>query len=192
MPRPAKTRSNSGLSLILAGLLLISLALLYRLHQSRILSFSSTVLADKSFTDQKITGARPVKISIPTIKLNLNIAEAAIVNGTWDISFTGASHLVNSANPGTPGNIIIYGHNKNSLFGPIRWLSVGDTIHITDQTGQIHPYQISQTLTTTPENIQYILPKSEEILTLYTCTGLFDSQRFIVLARPLTPPQSQK
>ena len=33
--------------------------------------------------------------------------------------------------------------------------------------------------------IEYVLPKNNETLTLYTCTGFADTDRYIVVAKPL-------
>ena len=130
------------------------------------------------------TGPAPVKIDIPKVNLHLPVSETTVTDGTWEISPDGASHWDNSANPGEAGNIVIYGHNKTNLFGPIRWLSLGDEIILTDAQGNEHNYRITETVTVPPTQTEYILPKDEEILTLYTCTGLFDSQRYLVIAKP--------
>ncbi|MDZ4229403.1 MAG: sortase, partial [Patescibacteria group bacterium] len=120
---------------------------------------------------------------IPQINLHLPITEATVTDGSWEISPDGASHWDNSANPGETGNIVIYGHNKTNLFGPIRWLSLGEEVTITDADGNEHRYRITETATVSPNQIEYIQPKNEETLTLYTCTGLFDSQRYVVIAK---------
>ena len=118
------------------------------------------------------------------MRLSLDISEGAIVDGVWQISKVGASHLNVSANPGEGGNIVIYGHNKNSLFGPIRWIEKGAEIEINDENGNKYSYVVSETLEVSPDKIEYVLPKNEEILTLYTCSGFLDSKRYIVIARP--------
>jgi LPXTG-site transpeptidase (sortase) family protein len=107
-----------------------------------------------------------------------------IKNGVWETSSDGASHLDKSGNPGGGDNIVIYGHNKNSIFGPIRWLTSGKIINITDENGKIFTYNISKIIEVTPEDIDYVLPKNKEVLTLYTCSGILDSKRFIIVANP--------
>jgi len=117
--------------------------------------------------------------------MDLSISEAEITDGTWEVSFEGASHWSNSANPGRGGNIVIYGHNKRHLFGPIRWLETGDQIELVNSEGKVFKYEVSEYFITKRDDVSHVLAKDEEVLTLYTCTGWFDSQRHIVQARPV-------
>ena len=166
------------LGLIFWGALFIFIFAGYRVYSLRILSFGTPTVSVVA------TGPSPVKIEIPKVSLNLPITETTVSDGTWEISPDGASHWDNSTNPGQNGNIVIYGHNKTNLFGPIRWLNLGEEIIVTDADGGKHLYTITQTATVSPDQVDFILPKDEETLTLYTCTGLFDSQRYIVIAKP--------
>ncbi len=177
-PRRLKT-AGPGFKLIFLGLLLWLVFGVFRLYQSKILSFSGQLAS------QTPTGPAAVRIAIPKVDLSLPLTEATVTDNTWEISETGASHWDNSSNPGDNGNIVIYAHNKTNLFGPIRWLNVGDEIVLTAADGSEHIYRITQTLTVSPNQTEYILPKAEETLTLYTCTGFFDSQRYLVIAKPI-------
>lgn len=125
------------------------------------------------------------RVKIDKVGLDLAVEPAVISDGTWEVSATGASHWSNSANPGQGGNIVIYGHNKNNLFGPIRWLNLGDKIEITDKNENKYEYIIKQIVTTNPDQVEYVLPTEEETLTLYTCTGFFDKDRYLVISRPV-------
>jgi len=173
------TQEKQGLVFLILGLFLIALFSGWRFYNARILSFKTDNVSASSETQS----SNPVSISIPAIELALPVEESAIVDGVWQISYQGASHLDKSADPGEGGNIVIYGHNKNLLFGPIRWLKEGDLIEIRNEEGVLYNYRVVKTVITTPDDIEYVLPKSEEILTLYTCTGLLDSKRHIVLAK---------
>ena len=170
-----------GLNLILAGILLLALSLLWRVHNSNNLSFPTRNLAELEAQLKK--GVKPVKITIPAVNLSLDVAEAVLVNGKWQVWEGKANHLATSANPGGGGNIVIYGHNKNSVFGPIRWLTVGQEVELTNEKGKTFSYKIDQTVEVEPSEISYVSAKNVELLTLYTCSGLFDTKRFIVIAR---------
>ena len=170
---------GAGLRLIFLGLSLWFLFGIYRIYELKILSFSGQIAS------QIPSGPTAVQINIPKINLSSPVTEATVTDGTWEISPDGASHWNNSANPGNGNNVVIYSHNKTNLFGPIRWLELDDEIVLTDADGNEHRYQISETLTVSPKQTKYILPKNEETLTLYTCTGLFDSQRYLVIAKPI-------
>ena len=176
-----RTEKRQSLICLFSGLFLISIFIGWRFYNARILSFKT----DNVSASAETQSSNPISISISSIGLTLPVEESAIVDGVWQISYQGASHLDKSADPGEGGNIVIYGHNKNLLFGPIRWLKEGDLIEITDESGTLYSYRVVKTVITTPDDIEYVLPKSEEILTLYTCTGFLDSKRLIVVAKRL-------
>jgi LPXTG-site transpeptidase (sortase) family protein len=174
-----KKAQKKGLSYIFIGLLFVLIFIIWRIDKGNAYSFN---VKDTSLKVDVKKGSKPVKLSIPSVKLNLDVKEASIKDGVWQIWEDSANHLDSSANPGGGGNIVIYGHNKNRIFGPIRWLTNGQTIELTDENGKKRIYGITKIVETTPNDINYVLPKSKETLTLYTCSGLFDSKRFIVVA----------
>ncbi|AKM79525.1 MAG: Peptidase C60 sortase A and B [Candidatus Beckwithbacteria bacterium GW2011_GWB1_47_15] len=175
-------QQKHGIYLIFSGVLLVLVFASWRWHESRILAFN------RQFEVVETSGVAPVAIKIPKVNIDLAVTEATITDNTWEISATGASHWDNSANPGEGGNIVIYGHNKTNLFGPIRWVSPGEIIEVTGADGKVYEYKITETVITEPNDVAYVLPKDKETLTLYTCTGLFDSKRYIVVAEPYNEP----
>jgi len=40
--------------------------------------------------------------------------------------------------------------------------------------------QVKEIVEVKPDQVEYLLPTSEETLTLYTCSGFMDQKRFIV------------
>jgi len=177
-------RKNYPLLLIFLGFVFISFTGGYRIYSQRILSFSTT---PKSF-QKGDTGDQnkniPGRINIPKVNISLPVDISTIENGVWQISDTRASFLDISAGLGQGGNTVIYGHNKTSIFGPIRWLKKGDEIELIDRAGESHKYEIAETVVVNPDAIDYVEPKDKETLTIYTCTGVFDSKRFIIVAYP--------
>lgn len=174
------SQKKKGLGLIGLGFCFIIIVAGWRIHNSNILAFDQQAVVNQPTHNSTVSS-----ISIPKVGLHLSVDEAAVSNGDWEISSTQANHWNTSANPGENGNIVLYAHNKTSLFGPIRWLNQGDTIELLDHSNRTHTYIITDTVTTTPDDISYVLPRDEEMVTLYTCTGFFDSQRYIVVARPV-------
>lgn len=126
----------------------------------------------------------PTEITIPKVEINLPIEETAINRGVWQISEKGASHLTISARPGEKGAIIMYSHNTNERFGPIRWLSIGDNIEIKTADGKNHVYKITQTMTVSPNKMDIFTQQKGETLIIYTCDGFADLQRFVLIAKP--------
>ena len=165
--------------LLLAGLFLIGIFSLYRFYQARILSFNAQEITKFSST----TGIKPVYIKIYPIGVDVAIKEAIIKDGVWAIYPDEAGHLATSAGIGDIGNMIIYGHNKDSVLGPIRWIKNGAKIEILGDNGKTYNYEVVKTDTVNPDNLQYILPQNKEVLTLYTCTGFLDGKRFVVIAK---------
>lgn len=132
---------------------------------------------------EKDTNKLPQKIIIPVHNIDLSIEEAEILNGEWEISATGASYLFQSALPGEKGNVIIYAHNRNHLFGPLRRIKKGEEVFIKNKKEEVFVYEIVETKVVSPDQIEVLLPTEEPTLTLYTCFGFLDSKRFVVVGK---------
>lgn len=169
------------LFLIFLGFLLMSFAAGYRFYSERILSFSDIPTVEASENQKNI----PTRITIPKVKIDVPVEVSSIQGGVWGISNHGASFLDISAGMGSGGNIVMYGHNKAKIFGYIRNLKKDDLIELQDREGAKHVYKVDFIKVVEPTNISYVEPKDKETLTLYTCTGLFDSKRHIVVAYPI-------
>lgn len=133
---------------------------------------------------QKIvtSGQAPTHIAISDLGINLPVYQAAIIHNVWPTSSTGAEYLTSSPVPGDRGNSIIYAHDWMSLFGPLRSAKVGQKVVVTypDKTKKI--FVIAYT-SIVPYNQSSILAQSTDTrITLYTCTGFLDSQRFVAVA----------
>lgn len=168
-----------GLILIFVGLVCFGIIFSFKAYQQSILSFSE-VPELKEETSEDLF---PTQILIPKVRIALPIFPAKARGETWEISEEGASFLRGSGIPGQPGNMVIYGHNKNRLLGPIRWLEAGDQVKITNRQKEEFIYEVVETKVVSPQNIEVLSDTAEAILTLYTCTGFLERQRFIVVAR---------
>lgn len=133
----------------------------------------------------KVQKPKPTSISIPSLSIDLPVTDAAIKNGEWQVSSTGASHLETSANPGEGGNIVIYGHNLLKIFGKLGNLKLGDKIYVTNENGEQTTYIAEEKKVVFPDEVESVLPTETEQLTVYTCTGFADSQRLVFIAKPL-------
>ena len=171
-----------NLGFVVVGLVLILSTVVYRFYDIRRLSFAAS--ADQ-LTITAHTQAPAKTIRLPKRFVTLDIVQTAIVDGVWQIHDTVANHLDISANPGEGGNIVIYGHNSTEVFGPLRWMSIGEEIEITGSDDVVHTYIVDKIVETNPDDITWILPKATETLTLYTCSGLLNTKRHIVIAHPI-------
>jgi LPXTG-site transpeptidase (sortase) family protein len=179
----SKSRSTPWfpIFLIFIGVLLVSLWGLHKFTYNRALSISEKILS--SYTKQKTGTALPIHIGIGT-RISLPVVEAGRENGVWAISQTSANHVRQSALPNEKGNIIIYGHNLNKIFGYLMDTKEGDIIRIRMTDGTLHKYKVESTQYVSPSQTALLAPTHEEVLTVYTCAGLFDSLRFVVRAKP--------
>lgn len=179
LKRKTKRISLQTKSLFLIGFLLVIIPIFFYVNEGvQLAFFTPKVIAVKS------TYPLPTKIMIPAVGINLPITETAINHGVWQVADDAISHLTISARPGEIGTIILYGHNTNDRFGPIRWLSVGQTIVMQTKDSKTHTYKIVETKDVAPSDVSVLLPTNQEKLILYTCDGFADLQRFIVVAVP--------
>jgi LPXTG-site transpeptidase (sortase) family protein len=120
------------------------------------------------------------------------ISDGTLIGNTWTLSDTAAVYLIQSARPNTPGNSIIYGHNTREMMGNIRALKGYETITLTLSDGTKKDYKIKEMRQVTPESVSYILPTDHEVLTLFTCAGFADKDRFVVRAWPIDSTISKR
>lgn len=125
----------------------------------------------------------PTDIKISSLGLNLSVTLGKINNSNWDISETGATYLAGSGVIGDKGNAVIYGHNENNLMGPIRWVKPGTVIEVKNAQGESFRYEVTETTIVNPDQIEVLKQSSDSRITLYTCTGYMDQQRFVVVAK---------
>lgn len=126
---------------------------------------------------------QPIKIKIGTL-IDLSIESQVYKDGTWTIPEKSAAHLVNSAYPFEPNNIIVYGHNTWHVFGKLKQVTKADIIALVLANGSTREYEITEIIEITPDKTEYLQPTSEETLTIYTCSGWMDSKRLIIRAKP--------
>ncbi len=167
--------------LIVMGGLLLTLWGLHKFTYNRALSISEKLLS--TYKTQKTETALPIHIGIGT-RISLPVVEAGRENGVWAVSRTSANHVKQSALPNEKGNIIIYGHNLNKIFGYLMDIKVWDVIRIRMTDGTLHKYKVEETHYVSPSDTALLAPTREEVLTVYTCAGIFDSLRFVVRAKP--------
>ena len=125
----------------------------------------------------------PILLKTPSLGFNLKVEETGIMNGEWQVPVSNLGHLAVSARPGEGDNIVIYGHNKKSIFGKLGQMKAGDIVVVESEEGKEWEYQVIEKIVVNPDRMDLVGKTDEEILTLYTCTGWLDSKRLIVRAR---------
>lgn len=166
--------------IIVFGIFFIFLSLLLRIYLNSRLSFKGSYPKK-----QESIGVIPSRIIIESVGVDLPIYESRIVDGVWQVAGDAANHLAVSARIGESGNMVIYAHNKKSMFGPLRYLKKDDLINVVGHDSARYSYKVDTLMEVAPSDIKYVLPGDDEKLTIYTCSGFADSKRFIVVAKPL-------
>lgn len=106
-------------------------------------------------------------------------------DGQWRIPSAAAGYITESGVPGFPGNVVLYGHNNRAVFGFFPSVRSGDRFQLLLSNQHIREYEVFETLVTDPSDVSVLSPSEQEIVTMYTCTGLFDRQRLVLRARPI-------
>ncbi len=150
-------------------------------YQQRILSFETAVPGPVIIADRP---SPPSRLVIPALDLSLPIAPARIIDGVWQTSDETISHLEITARPQELGNMVMYGHNTQSLLGRLPGIKLNDEISIVNEEGLTLSYTVKKLSVVKPDDVKAVQPTESEKLTLYTCVGWFDSERFIVEAWP--------
>lgn len=155
--------------------------------------------------------ARASRLTIPALQLDVPVVDVGwqiVTHATgqrtteWEIAVNAAGHHLNSAAPGTAGNVVISGHNNTggAVFAaisrdrdqPAPQLVPGSMITVFADDGQQYDYQVNKVDLVAEENVplaqrlanaRYLEPTREPTLTLITCwppDGF--SHRIIVVA----------
>ncbi len=132
----------------------------------------------------KKTTVVPKRIVIQSISVDLPIVPSKIIKKEMETTMKGVSYLDLSPVPGQMGNSILYGHNFDALLGRLPRIKPGDTIVITYSDKSQKSFTVNYTQVVTPKQVNIIEPTADKRLTIYTCTGFFDSQRFVAVAFP--------
>lgn len=106
-----------------------------------------------------------------------------------------------SARPGEGENVVLWGHvlrfkaapNIPAPFGRLKELEVGATVVLYDAQGVSRSYRVTEKVWATPEQVEYILPRGRELLTMVSCIGdkvVVDNSvemtnRLITIAEPI-------
>jgi LPXTG-site transpeptidase (sortase) family protein len=126
----------------------------------------------------------PTRIEIPRLSVHLPIYGANLDNNHWETTEIGVSYLVSSPAPGQVGNSVMYGHNWPNLLGNLRHIVPGDEIVIHMGEEPIK-FAVTYTMVVPGSNTTVYQETADTRLTLYTCTGFFDKDRFVVVAHPV-------
>jgi hypothetical protein len=135
--------------------------------------------------------AAPHSASRPALPAHIYIPwriDAGITAGGWldDHWVTDDRHLTYIRDSGRPTEdrpLVLYGHNTRSLLGNIRVLTGNENITLTTTDGHQYLYLIEKIKEVSPDDTAFLNSVQGDRLVMYTCSGFWDSKRFIVVAR---------
>lgn len=167
--------------LLLIGVLFLSLAILL------IANRYTPILPTQSASSLVIQpgSTLPTHVQIESNGPQLELLPAKIENSQWETTESGVSILTNPEYLGlSKSTMVLYGHNWPRLFGPLHTLKKNSTISV-KIGGRWKQYEVSKTHVVAPTDLGVLYTLPPDSIVMYTCTGILDRKRLIVLATPL-------
>ena len=186
--KSSKRKNNLSFLKLTAGLLIfvVGIVLIFNKDTGNQLLSSSfenePVKANELILNNEVTGDVPHRIIIPSLKINLEVKEANIVNGYWEVFEDTAGWGRGSAFPGQTGNQVIFAHARENLFLPLRSIKENEKIYVLAKD-KYYLYEVREIKEVYANQTEVLKTTDDETLTLYTCSGFADSKRLIIAAK---------
>jgi sortase (surface protein transpeptidase) len=147
-------------------------------------------------------GAAPTRLTIDEIGLDQRIVSVGIdVNGEPVVPDHDVGWWDASAAPGRGENVVLWAHVLRFMYAPgipapferLKEVSLGAAVTVYDDQGQPHSYVVTDRVEVTPDQVEYLLPKGREMVTMVSCYGesvIVDgavvdmSHRLLLIAEP--------
>ncbi|MGH2632206.1 MAG: sortase [Tepidiformaceae bacterium] len=125
------------------------------------------------------TGGLPTRVVVADAGIDASIDEVGVVDdgGTpaYEVSWHAAGHMLDTALPGQPGNMVLTGHvsvadpSNLAVFSKLDKVAKGDTVDVYSGA-QVYHYKVSQVLVVPPDAVNVLRSNSGSTITLITCT----------------------
>lgn len=127
----------------------------------------------------------PEYIQMPSLKLLLPVEVSKIKQGEWILNEKKtAFYGEKSAHPGTPGVTVIFAHAREGYFALLPLLKKDNTIVIQTKK-MMYFYEVKNKIIIDPTDVEKVLhheEKDKNVLAVFTCYGVGDTQRIIFFA----------
>ncbi len=124
----------------------------------------------------------PDKIVIKDLNIEIAVKKAKIVNGYWEVFDDAAGWGEGSSYPGETGNAVIFAHVRRGLFLNLKDITRDMIIEIHSGVNS-YQYKMIDEKEVPPSDLSVVKPTKDETLTLFTCSGPFDTKRLVVVAK---------
>ncbi len=125
---------------------------------------------------------KPIRLLVPKLDIDVPVLAVKLHGATWPTTEEGAAYLENTPVPGEKGNSVIYGHNFHNILGKLPLVKPGDRIIVLMADGTKKKFKVDSTQEVAPNQTHILDQSLDSRLTLYTCSGIFDSKRFVAVA----------
>jgi|HigsolmetaAR201D_1030396.scaffolds.fasta_scaffold02014_8 sortase (surface protein transpeptidase) len=131
-------------------------------------------------SSSRAASSEPIRLRIPDIKLDGKLVSVGLdanripIVPDHDIGWYNLS-----AKPGEGENIVLWGHvlrfrhapDIPAPFANIKTLQPGAEVVLYDADGGEHRYVVTQQIWVKPNQVEYILPRGKEMVTMVSCIG---------------------
>lgn len=131
----------------------------------------------------EVVGDFPNRILIPSLKIDLEVKPSRVVGGLWEIHEDTANFGIGSALPQDSGNTVIFAHARYNLFAPLRKIKKEEIVSIQTKNGKWYTFTVVDKKEVNPTQVEVVSQTPDKTLTLFTCSGFFDSKRLIIVAK---------
>lgn len=122
----------------------------------------------------------PTRIVIASLGIDLSVDKGYYDAGSasWSLSGYHAQYAILSPMPNdTSGNTFIYGHNNPYVFGPLKRIESGAQAKVYTSNHHVFTYTFVKTNAVTPNNTSVLMYQGAPIMTIQTCSGVWNEQR---------------
>lgn len=177
-----KTTRLFAATLVVAGAALIAPLAYFTLRTNQAVAANKPTVVQQVLPPQKptlITGT-PVKLSIPSLKMDLQVIPGLYNKQThdWTLTLDKAQFATISTPPNNEtGNTLIYGHYRPEVFAYLHLIKSGAKAYVTTDNGYKFTYTYKNSEALDPADTSIFLYKGVPRLTIQTCSGSFFQHR---------------
>lgn len=148
-------------------------------QQSAVLGqvLGASVLGATGDTSTSADSTLPIIAQLSYLDHTYPIVQGEIKNNHWSLYNNALSQIVLTQSDLV--NTIIYGHNSARLLGNLKDLQLGNSITYNQKT-----YRVTQIRIVEPDQLDILIPRQPDTLTIYTCSGEDYAHRLVVTAIP--------
>lgn len=139
----------------------------------------TTNVSQQDASAELISG-KPVRVVVASQNIDLTVADGSYDprSGEWTLSQDKAHFaLISTPANNRNGNTFIYGHNTPQVFKRLADVKAGEEAQVITDNGYKFTYKYRTSINVKPRDTAVFAYQGPSILTLQTCSGLWDETR---------------